>query len=384
MVEASGDARRAAGEVAGDRPWRVASRQFRTFLRRVPAGGRVLVLADSHPDGLAAATILRRALRRAGHAVEIAFPLKGEAHWSNDLRRRALESEPAALIVAGLSAVPRPPLPPTLVLGRATPAEPTPEVERIEVSGLEPEPSVSVIAYWLGQGLADVRRFDWVAAVGAMAAFGERVPLPLVIEAKRAYGGDWLRQVMILLRAARRSARQETEAALRLLNQARDPRDFVLTERPEQEQLVFARDQVEAAIEAARENRPLAREPFLLGRVQSPHEIHGLLARIWLSRSEGRPTLIGNTGYLRKSVAFGATAPTGSDWPARFLAALPPTAARELAPDGDTETLRGYVREADWPALLSRLGAPPGVWEPGERPGSGRPFRPGRPRPPVI
>jgi hypothetical protein len=348
------------------RPWRAASRRFRAFLRGAPAGLAAIV-ADASPDSLTAASLLRRAIARAGRPTRVVFADKGEDAGGRFVRADLAALRPAAVIVAGLGGVERLRVGcPALALAR-WPVDDGPGLTALSSAGWEPPASVSVLAYWLAQGLVDVRRLDWVAAVGAMAAFGERVATPLVIGAKSAHGGAWLHETTRLLTAAARSAAPEPETALRLLAQARDPRDLALGDRLERDRLRQQQAEAEAEIERVKQVAPLRREPVTLVMVPSGCAVHGLLAYIWAGRARPRPALAVNAGYLPGQVAFALAETEETGWHERLTAALPPAAILNPAPEAGV-SLAGRLPAAAWPATLERLGLAPPAWAPRPRP----------------
>ena len=301
------------------------------------------------------------ALERGGRRARLLWPEKGEAAWGEAMAARLAEAAPGAVLATGVGAPSAAPGGlPTLAIDRRAIVDAASGVVAISGAGWQPPPSTSSMAYWLAQAVADVRGFDWVAALGAMAALGDRAELPLVVDAKRAYGANWLREALLLLRAAQRAATPETAAAVTLLRRARDPEDFVTSPRPARDRLLAARAEVEAAIEAVRAVEPVAAAPVTLLRVGSPCHVQAVLAHIWASRRPDAPALVGNDGYLPGRVAFAAEG-AEDDWPARFRAALPAGATLEPA-DDDAAAIGGHIGVEDWRRLLARLGAPAGAW----------------------
>jgi single-stranded-DNA-specific exonuclease len=344
-------------DLTPERPWREATKHLRAVLRRVPPHASITILASTQPDGLTAGVVLRRALRRAGWSVRLILPGKGQPVWDAALRDRLAGTTPGALLAVGLGSTATNLLAgvPTVLIDRR-PLTAAPPATVISGATWRPATSTSLMAYWLGQAFGDVRRLDWVAAAGALATLGERTSLPLVVEAKKAYGGNWLREVVILLRAARRGATMPAGAAVTLLQQARDPKDCVLGERPDRDRLRAARAEVEAAVEAAKLVEPAASDLVTLVLLHDPCEVHGLLAQIWANRRPGVPVLIANSGYVPGAVAFTALDPTGSDWLARLERALPAAALVDDEREGAPPALHGQIAAAAWPALLRQLG----------------------------
>jgi single-stranded-DNA-specific exonuclease len=301
------------------------------------------------------------ALERGGWRARLLWPGKGEPAWGEAMTARVIETAASAAVAVGVGApLATPGGLPTLAIDRRPIDVAAPGVVAISGASWQPSPSTSSMAYWLAQSIGDVRGFDWVAALGAMAALGDRVALPLVVDAKRAHGANWLREALLLLRAAQRAAAPETAAAATLLRRARDPQDFVTGARPARDRLLAARAEVEAAIEAVRAVEPVAVEPMTLLRVASPCHVQAVLARIWANRRPEAPALVGNDGYLPGRVAFAAE---GADagWQERFRSAMPGSAVLE-SDGGDADALGGHVAAADWRALLARLGSPAAAW----------------------
>lgn len=345
------------------RPWREAVRRFRHWLRQAPPGATVVILAGRHLDGLAAGVVLRRACDRAGRATQLLIPPRGEVAWDGALLARLASGAPAVLVALGVGGPPAPPPAglPVLVIDHRPLAE-APGVTVISGAGWQPPSSTSSLVYWLAQSIADIRKLDWVAALGAMAALGERTELGLVEAVRRTHGIHWLRELLPLLRAAGRAAEPPIDAMVRLLSQARDPHDALTVERPELMRLLAARDEVEAAIEAAKAVAPVALTPLTLVRLNSPCQIEAVLARIWAARQPAAPVLVGNLGDFPERVGFAALAADAPAWRAAFLAALPAGALLEPATGDAAETVSGAVAAGEWPGLLARLGLPAGVW----------------------
>lgn len=345
------------------RPWREAGRRFRRWLHQAPPRARVVLLAGRQLDGLAAGVVLRRACERGGRSVRLLIPPRGAAAWDGALLARLASGPPSVLVALGVGGPVAPPPAglPVLVVDHRPLVE-IPGVTVISGAGWQPPPSTSSLVYWLAQSIADVRKLGWVAALGAMAALGERTALELVAEARRAHGGHWLRELLPLLRAAGRAAEPPIDAMVRLLGQARDPRDAITAERPELMQVLAARDEVEAAIEAAKAVAPAALAPLTLVRLDSPCQIETVLARIWAARRPAAPVLVGNAGDFSGRVGFATLAAGDPAWRGQFLAALPAGALLEPAAGDAPEMVSGAVAAGEWPALLARLGLPASAW----------------------
>jgi single-stranded-DNA-specific exonuclease len=350
------------------RPWRAAGQTVRRWLRAVPPKTTIAVVVGPHPDGLAAAAIVRQGLRRAGRSVTLVTPARGATAWDAEMHEGVAAMRPSAVVAAGIGGPTDWPLDvPALVIDRRPLPVAPPGVTTISGAGWAPPPSTSSLAYWLMQGVADVRRLDWIAAVGTMGALGEQTDHALANAARKAHGAGALRDLLVLLRGAGRAAEPAAGAAVGLLSRARDPKDALLADRPERSRLIEAGDEVEAAIDSARDRPALALAPLALVRVSSPCLIHGVIATMWQGRQPGA-VLVGNDRYLAGRVAFAATGPPGT------LVILPEGATPDLA-TVDDPTVAGHLAVGDWLRLLQQRGVPAGVWRaPRGTSGAGRTY----------
>lgn len=298
---------------------------FARWLARVPRDGRTVVLGHFDADGLAAAALFGRGLPRLGLGDVVAVSSgRTESAFSDEARERLRAMSPDALVVTDLGVSEAGTLEadvgplggpvPVLYVDHHRPTG-TPEgAEVVSGYGLDPTPCSAWLAFGLLQHAVagvegddptlGVHDLDWVAAVGVLSDLGDKAPWPGLADAKRRHTAKWLKEATVLVNAARRGATFRADDALKLLMETDSPRE--LAEAPEADALRAARAEVAAAMAEARKKAPAfsADQPFALVTVDSPCQIHPLIAQQWRTRLPEYAVLCANTGYLPGMVAF--------------------------------------------------------------------------------
>lgn len=279
------------------------------FLDPLDRAGRVLVFCHFDADGLGAGAVLGRALPRLGFTdVQVVPSGRGESAFSDAARERLRALRPHALVVTDLGVHRDGVLPdvPTLYVDHHRP-EGGPEGPVTVVSGYgwDPIPASAWLAWELVAPLADVDDLGWIAAVGAMSDLGDAAPWPALPALRKRYTAKWLREAVSLVNAARRASAFDVQTPLELLMEADGPRALA-GDSPEADRLREYRDEVRAAVDAARRVPPVfsATEPWALLRLHSPCQIHPLIAQQWRGRLKGHAVMAANRGYLPGVVAF--------------------------------------------------------------------------------
>ena len=281
---------------------------FRAFLDGVPKAARLVVFGHFDADGLAAAALFGRGLPRVGfRQVEVVASGRGESAFSDGARARLAALQPDALVVTdlGVNAAGVLPAVPTLYVDHHRP-EGVPDGPAWVVSGYgwDPIPCSAWLAYELLAGEADVADLDWIAAVGVLSDLGDKAPwLPLAAVKKR-YTGAALKEAVALVNAARRAAAFDVDTPLAALLTADGPK--ALAAGATGERLAAYRAEVAAALAEARKAAPVfsATEPFALLRLDTPCQIHPLIAQQWRTRLPKYAVIAANRGYLPGLVAF--------------------------------------------------------------------------------
>lgn len=341
---------------------RGARAAFRAFIGALDPVTPVTILCHSDADGLASGAILLRAFERLGFAhVTSLVTGRGENAWGASVRERLATTAPGALVVADLGSRAEPLLPgiPTLLIDHHHPDGTPPGGTLISGYGWEPIPNASLLAFWLAADLVPADDLLWIAAVGTVSDLGERAPFAIVEVAKRSYTAKWLKEATALVNAARRAPAMDTATALAALLGSDSPRALAdPATSPYAPTLQGYRAEVNAAMAEARRRAPLFSGPVALIRIDTPCQIHPLIAQRWRGRLPKFIAICANEGYLPGRVAFSAR--TSSDRNLLdFLAAA--------RPEGDTgaeyghghdQASGGALPDETWNRFLLGLGFP--------------------------
>lgn len=279
------------------------------FLERFRPSDRLVVFSHFDADGLAAGAIFGRALGRLGFLDVLVIPSgRGESAFSASARRRLEALKPAGLIVTDLGVhkdgvVRRVP---TLYVDHHQP-EGVPE-GAVVISGYhwEPIPSSAWLAYELLSPLAEIEDLGWIAAAGIMSDLGDKAAWPRLPEVKKRYIAKWLKEAVALVNAARWSSVFDIDTPLELLMHSDGPKELVTDDARGADKLCAYRAEVKTALAEARRAAPVfARgQPFALLKLDSPVQLHPLIAQQWRGRLPKYAVIAANQGYLPDVVAF--------------------------------------------------------------------------------
>ena len=355
---------------------------FVGWVRGLPDGlaTRVHVLCDSDGDGLPAGALLIRSLQVAGFAaVTGECRRKGESAWGAEVLDRVRGFSPGALIVTDLGsrseALLGPEIP-TLLLDHHMPIG-VPEGALLLTSygtGAEGGDGKDVatsglLAWWCvrslcGENVADA--WLWLAGISLLSDLGDKAPFPELAEAKKRFGGGALRDATSLLNAPRRTADGDGSAGLRLLLKAEGPKEVLSGKFPETAELAKAKAEVGEALAMARKMPPRfstkVREELgadlLAVRMETPCQVHPLVAMQWRSRFPKSVVFGVNTGYRPGWVHFSGRAPAGVNL-LEFLARHRPAEADTSYGLGHNQASGGALPVAVWNRWAEEVGFGP-------------------------
>ncbi|HVF95053.1 MAG TPA: phosphoesterase [Sphingomonas sp.] len=339
------DLRGAAGDALGD--------ALRGFDRQRP----VIVLCHFDADGLASAAILARALHATGWAAETLVIGKGETPWDATVATRLAACRPGGLILADLGTRAEPVLAgcPTLVIDHHVPTGEPRDAITISGNGLDPEPTTALLAWWAASALGDQRDLLWLAALGVIGDMAEGRNFPELAEAEQRWGKTALRDAVALVNAPRRTASADAAPALRLLMRADGPKDITRGSDPDALALHAAKAEVRAAMDVAKRAPPLVVGDVALIALDSPCQIHPLIAQQWRGRLRDKIVIAANRGYRPGWVHFAARSASGRDL-IDFLAEHRPPNADGRYGNGHAQATGGALRLADWNRFVADLG----------------------------
>ena len=361
--------------------------RFLAWVGALPQGkaARVYVVCDFDGDGLPAGTLLVRALREAGYGdVDGECRRKGESAWGAEigerLRNRAESHGIDALIVTDLGSregvilrgadgqiVPlllidhhRPigqPGGSTLISSYAT-GDPEGDGKDVATSGL--------LCWWCARALVGEQKASewlWLAGISILSDLGDKAPFVELAAAKARFGGGALRDATTLLNAPRRSAEGRADAALALLLKANGPKDVTSGKFAETAVLQRAKEEVAEALASARKQPPrfsrAMREELgadlVAIRMDTPCQVHPLVAQQWRSRFPKSVIFGVNTGYRPGWVTFSGRAPAGVNL-IEFLARHRPEQADTAYGLGHNQASGGALPVRVWNKWIQELG----------------------------
>jgi single-stranded-DNA-specific exonuclease len=288
-----------------------ARERTRAFLDALPRTARIVVFCHFDADGLGAGAVFGRALPRMGFEdVRVVPSGRGENAFTDAARERLRALEPDALVVTDLGVNREGVLEgvPTLYVDHHRP-DGEPEGAAVVLGyGWEPIPASAWLAYEILRPLAEIGDLSWIAAVGTMSDLGDRAPWDELPALRKQWTAKWLREAVSAVNAARRASAFDIQTPLDLLMTATHPREIAEGDGEAVVRLREYRAEVQAELAVARKRAPLfsATQPWALVPLDSPCQIHPLIAQQWRGRLADRAVIAANRGYLPDIVAFSA------------------------------------------------------------------------------
>lgn len=355
--------------------------RFVRWVDGLPAGRhtRVQIFCDSDADGLPAGALLARALLAAGFEDVIAETRrKGESAWNPDVLDRLRKNQPGALIVADLGSRAEDLLPgiPTLLVDHHCPTGLPKDAVVLTSYGTGVDggdgkdlATSGLLAWWCARALVGeerAREWLWLAGIALLSDLGDKAPFAELAAAKKLFGGGALRDATSLLNAPRRTAAGDGAAALRLLLKADGPKQVLSGEFPETSELLAAKAEVGAALSSARKLPPRfstkMREELgadlVAIRMDTPVQVHPLVATQWRGRFPKSVVFGVNMGYRPGWVHFSGRAPAGVNLIA-WLRAHRPLEADTQYGNGHDQAAGGALPFEVWNRWAAEVGFGP-------------------------
>jgi len=284
-----------------------ARHAFAEWLEKVDKGSRIVALHDCDADGVAAGVVWQRGLERLGYRhIARVLPTRERNPWTTENRARVAEARPDAICLLDLGSQDQ-----ALVNGVGTcvidhhrPQGTPPGGVLISAYTWQPSMNTSLLMWELLRPLVDVEDLDWVAAVGTISDLGEKAPFDIVDIAKKRYTAKYLKEVTALVNAARRCSHYEPEVAAEAMLSHDSPRALFDSRDPNVARLKADRVEVSAALAEARKVGPKFAGNVALVRINSPCQVHPLIAQIWRMRLPKYVSMAVNTGFQKDRVHF--------------------------------------------------------------------------------
>ncbi|MBW4546959.1 MAG: ATP-dependent DNA ligase [Symplocastrum torsivum CPER-KK1] len=291
-----------------------ACEAFKAFVDGIERDKSVGVLHDSDADGVTAGVVLQLALSRAGFEnVKLVAPDRDRNAWTPANRERAIAAALDSLFVLDLGSQSEPVIAgvPTCFIDHHRPEGVPSGDTLISAYTWEPIPNTSLLVWELCSSLTDVADLDWIAAIGIVSDLGEKAPFEMLAVAKSQYTAKYLKEASALINAARRASQYHPEVAVRALLTHDNPRSLVNSNTEDVEQLRIARKEVQVAMEQAKKAAPVFSGNVALVRINSPCQIHPLIAQSWRTRLPKYIVMVANEGYIPGRVNFSMRTASG-------------------------------------------------------------------------
>ena len=338
-------------------PRRSASTAFKKALESFAADKAILIVGHFDADGLSSAALLTRALRAAGWSANPLVIGKGETPWDEQVRARIARDDPGGIVLVDLGTRSEAVLPgvPAVVIDHHVPTGTPQGAVTISGNGLDPEPTSALIAWWAATALGNQADLLWLAAIGLIGDLAEDRGFAELAEAQARWGKTALRNAVSLINAPRRTAEADASPALRLLLRADGPTAITKGTDPDAVALHEAKREVRAAMDDAKRAPPRIAGDVALIELDSPCQIHPLIAQQWRSRLSDKIVIAANKGYRPGWVHFAARSASGRNLIA-FLADHRPDGADDRYGNGHIQATGGALRLADWNTFVASLG----------------------------
>lgn len=336
---------------------------FAAFVADCPRDARLVCLHDVDADGLSAGALWQRTMERLGFTdLARLTPNRERNAWTEENRARVAAFHPERLFVLDLgSAAAALGDVPTCLVDHHRPEGVPPGATLITAYGWDPIPTTSLLMYEIGAALTDLADLEWIAAIGAVGDLGEHAPFALLDAAKQRYTAKYLKEAAALLNAARRSSKFDPEVAAHALLAHDSPKNLVLSDSPEVARLNEARAEVKNELNEARKVAPIFSGPVALLRLNSPCQVHPLIAQQWRGRLPKYIVIAANGGYLPGRVNFSARTDSGRSV-LDFLRGITLSEGEGDYGHGHDAASGGSLPEERWCELLRKLGFTPDAW----------------------
>jgi single-stranded DNA-specific DHH superfamily exonuclease len=331
---------------------------FKAFVDRIQPDKSVVVLHDSDADGVTAGVVLQLALSRAGFdKVKLVTPDRQRNAWTPANRERVIAAAPDSLFILDLGSQSEPVIAgvPTCFIDHHRPEGVPPGDTLISAYTWEPIPNTSLLVWELCSSLTDVSDLDWIAAIGTVSDLGEKAPFEMLAVAKSRYTAKYLKEASALINAARRASQYNPEVAVRALLTHDSPRSLVNSNTQEVEQLRKARKEVQVAMEQVKKAAPVFSGNVALVRINSPCQIHPLIAQSWRTRLPKYIVMVANEGYIPGRVNFSVRTASGINV-LDFLNSVDLSPGEGSYGHGHDSASGGSLPVERWNELLASLG----------------------------
>jgi single-stranded-DNA-specific exonuclease len=327
------------------------------FLDR--ASGTIAVFSHTDADGLCAAEIVKRYLRRSSLPHRHLFPRRGEIAFGASTSRRLAGLDPDRICVVDLGVTDREMVrdKPAFFIDHHRPMGRPPRAGVLSSYGSDPALPTALLAYRsLGDAVGSSA--SWLAAVGTAADLGPGY----VFE-----GGDldttglrktWVSEADILLNSAARSASYDIETPIRLLERASGIEDLTDPGSPEVSRLGHYRKEVNDEVARCRHEPPNFSWRVAVIAFSSRCRISGLIAETWRRSLKNYFVIAANFGYIEGKVHYAIRTELAASVIDLLESVKPPDRSDPVV-QGHDHAAGGMLDLELWMTLADRLGFRP-------------------------
>ncbi len=204
----------------------------------------------------------------------------------------------------------------------------------------------------------------WLAALSILSDLGDKAPFAELAEAKKRWAAGPMRDAVALLNAPRRTGSADASRGFELLLHAESAKAVLAG--AEAAGLVAAKAETGEALATARKAAPKFSRKYReqLGadlvaiRMDTPCQVHPLVAQTWRGRFKDSIVMGVNFGFRPGFVHFSARGPRGVNV-IHFLREHAPPGVDQGYGNGHDQASGGAVPVAVWDAFIEDLGFGP-------------------------
>ncbi len=354
-------------EIADPTPNQEAAKKaLRRFIENIEKTKRVVCLHDSDADGVTAGVVWQRAMEQLGFTdVKRLSATRERNAFAPETKTIIAAEKPDFLFVMDLGSQPQKIVEnvPTCFIDHHRPGGALSVDTLISAYTWNPVPNTSLIVYDLFSALTDLSQYDWIAAIGIISDLGEKAPFELLAAARQKYTAKWLKEAVSLVNAARRAAVYEPETAAQALLTFTNPKDLVSSDTAQVERLRAAKREVNVELNEARKAAPVFAGKVALIRMNSPCQIHPLIAQSWRTRLPKYIVIAANESFMPGKVNFAARTSADGVSVLDFLRSFKlENVGTGSYGQGHDQASGGVLPIMAWNELLKKMGFPDGAF----------------------
>ncbi len=323
------------------------------FIRDINIASKVVILYHGDGDGVCSAVIVYKCLRQRAVSNIIPLPLeRGENPFSKRTRERIERLIPDFLIVLdsgsrkGTFQNIR-----SLIIDHHVP-DSIPEVEVFFNTWIDKTDRITSEAVFdLVNRIIPGNDFMWYSLTGAAADAGLSKAYSRYAAEERKYRSKEIRECISLINAARRHSSFRIAEVFDLLIRSISPESFIAAANGAG--IGRLREELKQELRRNLKIAPVFSSFFALFELDSPHQIHPLIASIWSAKLNQYVVIAANRGFLPGKVSFSMRTESGKD----LLALLKKyRKAGEEIGFGHSRATGGIVKKEVFGDFLRRLG----------------------------